>query len=178
MKKRTVIIALAVLGLGVLAFSVLLYVGATMTWQYLKDWSEPHELLAAKIPAEFRTISGQELPKKVDGLRAIFQGGMDPEIFARFETDAEGIEHVKRSFMIAGATSERIDDDKLKRLNASRHSVLSWASRMQEKLGIRLFDQESIESGLLIESPGLKHRYYRVFIDEQRGTVYVYAMLL
>jgi hypothetical protein len=49
---------------------------------------------------------------------------------------------------------------------------------MQEKLGICLFDQKSIESGLLIVSPGLKHRYYSVLIDEQRGTVYIYAMLL
>jgi len=175
MKKRTVIIGLAVLGLGVVTFWVLVYAAATMTWQYLKDWSEPHELPTAKIPLEFRTITGQELPKKVDGLRAIFQGGMDPEIFVRFETDADGIEHIKRSFIIAGASSEHIDATQPKHIGSL---MFSSVSRMQEKLGICLFDQKSIESGLLIESPGLKHRYYSVFIDEQRGTVYIYAMLL
>jgi hypothetical protein len=175
MKERTVIIGLGALGLGLLAFVALSYVAVTVTWQYLKDWSEPHELPTAKIPAEYRTITGQELPKKVDGLRAIFQGGMDPEIFARFETDAEGIERVKRSFMITGATSERIVAAQLRQ---TRSLMFSSVPRMQEKLGICLFDQKSIESGLLIESPGLKHRFYSVLIDEQRGTVYIYAMLL
>jgi hypothetical protein len=109
MKERTVIIGLAVAGLGVAAFwSLVLYVGAPMTWRYLKAWSEPHELPLTKIPLEFRTITGQELPKKVDGLRAIFKGSSDPEIFVRFDTDAEGIEHVKHSFMIVGSTSGRI----------------------------------------------------------------------
>ena len=175
MKKRTVIIGLLSLGLGVVAFWVLVYVGATMTWQYLKDWSEPHELPTAKIPLEFRTITGQELPKKAEGLRAIFQGSMDPKIFVRFDTDAVGIEHVKRSFMIAGATSEYIVAAQPRQ---TRSLMFSSVPAMQEKLGICLFDQKSIESGLLIESPGLKHRFYSVFIDEQRGTVYIYAMLL
>jgi hypothetical protein len=175
MKRRTVIIGLATLGLSLLAFVALSYVGVIMTWQYLKAWSEPHELPTAKIPAEFRTITGQELPNKVDGLRAIFQGSMDPEIFVRFDTDAVGIEHVKRSFLIAGATSEHVVAAQLKQM---RSLMFSSVPPMQEKLGICLFDQKSIESGLLIESPGLKHRYYSVFIDEKRGTVYIYAMLL
>ncbi len=175
MERRTVIIGLAALGLGLLAFVTLSCVGVIMAWQYLKAWSEPHELPVAKIPVEFRTITGQELPKKVDGLRAIFQGSMDPKIFVRFETDAEGIEHIKRSFLIAGATSERIVAGQPKQM---RSLMFSSVSRMQEKLGICLLDRKSIQSGLLIESPGLKHRYYSVLIDEQRGTVYTYAMLL
>jgi len=175
MRERTVVICLVALGLGLVALVALSYVAVTMTWQYLKDWSEPHELPTAKIPLEFRTITGQELPKKVDGLRAIFQGGMDPEIFVRFETDAEGIEHIKRSFMIAGSTSGRIVAGQPMQMWSL---MFSSVPRMQEKLGICLFDQKSIESGLLIESPGLKHRFYSVLIDEQRGTVYIYAMLL
>jgi len=176
MRERTVIIGLAAAGLGVAAFwSLVLYVGAPMTWRYLKAWSEPHELPLAKIPSEFRTITGQELPKKADGLRAIFQGGMDPEIFVRFQTDAEGIEYVKRSFMIAGATSEHIVAGQLRQTPSL---MFSSVPPMQEKLGICLFDQKSIESGLLIESPLLKHRFYSVLIDEQRGTVYIYAILL
>ena len=176
MKQRTIIVVLASLGLGMAAFlSLVLYVVAPMTWRYLKAWSEPHELPLAKIPSEFRTITGQELPKKVDGLRAIFQGSMDPKIFVRFETDAEGIEYVKRSFMIAGATSEHIVAGQLRQ---TRSLMFSSVPPMQEKLGICLFDQKSIESGLLIVSPGLKHRYYSVLIDEQRGTVYIYAIFL
>jgi len=35
-----------------------------------------------------------------------------------------------------------------------------------------------MESGLLIGSPDLEHRDYVVFIDEQRGIVYVFAALL
>ena len=174
MRERTIIIGLA-LGLGVVVFWVLLSVGGIMMWEYFIAWQEPHELSPAKIPLEFRTITGQELPKKADGLRAIFKGSLDPEIFVRFETDAEGIEHIKRSFMIAGSTSGRIVAGQPMQMWSL---MFSSVPRMQEKLGICLFDQKSIESGLLIESPGLKHRFYSVLIDEQRGTVYIYAILL
>ena len=147
-------------------------------WEYFIAWQEPHELPLAKIPLEFRTITGQELPKKVDGLRAIFKGSLDPEIFVRFETDAEGIEHVKRCFIIPGASVEHVDAAKLNRMKALSQSMFTVASRWQEKLGIRLFDEKSMESGLLIGSAGLEHRWYSVFIDEQRGIVYVSAALV
>lgn len=174
MKKRTIIIGLLSLGLCVAAFWVLLLcVAGSLTWRYLKDLSEPRELPLTNIPAEFRTITGRELPKKADGLRAIFQGGMDSDFFVRFETDAEGIEHIKRLFTSPASTSEHIAAGKRRQT----HSLMfSSVPRMQDKLGICLFDEKSIESGLLIQSPTLKRRgQCSILIDEQRDTVYIYA---
>ena len=186
MKKRTWIISLLVIILVVisgLVISLRLAIAHLREqpplWYYVQFTTSTQELPTRLIGPALRYVAGRELPEKTGGLRAIFQGGRDPRIFVRFDTDTEGIAYVKRSFTGPGASSKHLDADTLKRLTLSGYRMFYLASQWQDENGVCLFDQESIESGLEINSaagPGAPQRRYHVFIDDQNSTVYINAV--
>lgn len=161
---------------------VLLYLWISLRpphWYYVQFTTSMQELPTRLIEPVLRYVAGRELPEKTGGLRAIFQGGRDPRIFVRFDTDTEGIAYVKRSFTGPGASSKHLDVDTLKRLTLSGYRMFYLASQWQDENGVCLFDQMSIESGLEINSaagPGAPQRRYHVFIDDHRNTVYISAV--
>jgi hypothetical protein len=142
---------------------------------YYRQFTElPRELPTRLIRRAFWIVTGQQLPSKADGLRAIFQGGREPAIFVRFQTDSEGIKYILETFGGPGVESTTYDADFLKALSTSRANIFPILPIWQEKLGICLYDQESIESGreLKFISGGVE-AWYTIFIDDQRDTVYI-----
>ena len=187
MKKRVSLISLLILLFVVTSVAIFLDIVITRwrehppLWYYRQFTIKPHELPDRLIRPAFRGIAGQELPKRADGLRAIFQGGRDPSVFIRFETDSYGIDYIKRSFTKPGSRATHYDTVTFKELKMSGFSVFSVVSRWQDEIGICLFDLEFIESGLEIRSasgPGAPNQQYHVFIDDKRSIVYIRAVYL
>lgn len=180
MKKRTWLISLFVA-------SVIIMLGLAIThlckhpplFYYTQLTISPslHELPTRLIRRAFRIVADKELPSKADGLRAIFSGGRERAIFVRFQTDPEGIEYILETFGGSGVKLKMYEEEFLKMLTASNVSLLHHASRWQEELGVCLYSQDSIESGRLLEDIGdpSGRPGYRVFIDDQRSTVYIEA---
>lgn len=186
MKKSTLLISFILLFV-VVSFAI--FLGVTIKrwrknpplWYYRQFTLKPLELPARLIRPAFRGIAGQELPKRADGLRAIFEGGRDPSVFVRFETDTEGIDYIKRVFNKPGSRSTYYDTDTFKELKMSGVSFFSVVSQWQDEIGICIFDLESIESGLEIYSasgPGAPDQQYHIFIDDKRNIVYIRAVYL
>ena len=180
MKKGTWLIS--IVGFGLLALLTMLCITIPLIWQDIKNLSRPYELPTEKIRHVFLSIADQELPKKTDNLRAIFQRGPDPSMFLRFDTDSDGIEHIKRSFAGPGTRSKYIDEDTLTFMRKADLSLFVSAPRMQDDLGVSLFDQKSIKPGLEINfaagsGSGL-HMYYQIFIEDQQSTVYIFVALI
>lgn len=140
---------------------------------------KPKELPTKLIMQKFREIAGRELPQKAEGLRAIDARTRDPQIFVRFETDSEGIAQVLKTFGGLGVKPRTLDEDDFKRRKALGVTLFSGPSQWQETIGVKIFDQESFKSGrrLTYEADSGKPGY-RIFIDDQRGIVYIHAFKL
>ena len=137
---------------------------------------KPKELPAKLIRQKFREIAGRELPQKSEGLRAIDALTRDPQIFVRFETDSQGIAEVLKTFSEPGVEIRNLDEDDFKRRETLGVTMFSGPSQWQETIGVKIFDQESFKSGraLTYEADSGKPGY-RIFIDDQRGIVYIHA---
>ncbi len=149
-------------------------------WYYTQVSTSQQELPTRLVEPALKYVSKMDLPDNTSGPRAIFEGGREPGIFVVFGTDLEGVEYVKRLFGGPGTLSEYFDVTELKNLKASGYQLFRNASMWQERTGVRLFDQESIESGLRITSgarPGLGRLRYWVFIDDLRNMVFITARL-
>lgn len=187
MKKRTLLISLMCVLLVVT--SLVVFLGIVIAhWReqpplfyYTQFTTSPHELPTRLIRPAFRGFTGHELPTKADGVRAIFRGGMDQSLFVRFETDSDGIEHITHAFSEAGTSSEYIDPDTFRNLTMSEWRLFRVVSRWQERIGVCLIDEKSIESGLLIDSaagPGAPEIMYRIFIDDGHSSVYIFVFTI
>ena len=174
------------LHIGVLTACVVLLLGLVIAHLrehppdfYYTQFYGLHELPTRLIRTTFSRITGhRKLPKKADGLRAIYYSTNEPAIFVKFQTDSEGIEYILNIFGGPAAKSEMFDADYLKALTAANVTLFSYPSRWQKELGIFLYDQDSIESGRLltgwVDSEGLdRYDRYTIFIDDQRNTVYI-----
>lgn len=133
----------------------------------LTSW---HELPIRLIRPAFQHVADSELPRKTEGLRALFQGGREPAIFVRFETDSDGIAYILETFCGSGVRKETFDADKLRLMNSSGLELFITLSLVQEQVGVCLFDQDLIESGCILEGP-----MYKIFIDDMNNTVYINA---
>ena len=92
----------------------------------------------------------------------------------RFGTDAEGMEYVLETFGGAENDPAALDSNGLAELKGSNISVFAEAAGWQDELGLALYDQASLESACLFESE-LEGTCYKVLIDRQSGTVYLFA---
>jgi hypothetical protein len=137
------------------------------------------ELTPRWVRPAFQFVTGEELPRSAEGLRAIFFGGRESSIFVRFQTDAEGIAYISRTFEKPGVTSQTLDADRLRALTASNVSAIGYMPYMPW-WPQGLYDQNSIDSACLLEySPSMpKGLAYKLLIDAQHGTVYIFAVRL
>ncbi|MFB0525448.1 MAG: hypothetical protein ACETVZ_07885 [Phycisphaerae bacterium] len=174
MKKRKWLIILIVIFAG---FSTPLALAITYLhkhpplWYYVQFTESPRELPPRLIRPAFKFITGWELPRNADNLRAIFRGGRARNIFVRFDTDSDGISYIESVVNKAGGSFEAFDADKLKLLKKAGFSLFPEVSRWQKKIGVCLFDQDSIDSGRMF----VYHSGLNIVIDDQRVTVYILA---
>ena len=156
-------------------FSYIVLIGTALIM--LPGCKGAKELPTKKIRQKLREFGGLELPRKANGLRAILSHSRDPGIFVRFETDSEGIEHVLKTFGKPGTKSKTLDPNDFKEMKKFGGRLFPQPCQWQEMVGVRLFDQESVESGRLLEymAPRFNEVGYEVFIDDKTNTVYVHA---
>jgi len=137
---------------------------------------KPRELPRELIRPYFRRITDRELPSETDGLKAIFHGGVDPAIFVRFETNADGINFIYSSFVKAETDVQVVDPHWMRAFTEGRGHIFYIPFQWEQKAGVRLFEQEHIESGRILEyigPPGTGG--YKVFIDDKKNVVYIHA---
>jgi len=159
-------------------FACIVLTGAALT--ILPGCKGAEELPTKRIRQEVRKFGGLELPQKASGLRAILSHSRDPGIFVRFETNSEGIDHVLKTFGGSAVKSERLDPNDLKEIKKFGGSLFPQPSQWQQMIGVRLFDEESMESGRLLEhrAPGFNEVGWWVFIEDKSNTVYIHAYFL
>ena len=166
-----IVVAVFLISLG-LAIN---HIYTKLLWSHPPD---PHELPTRRIRSIFCDMTEQiELPNKTDDLRAIFESGIDPAIFVRFQTDSEGIEYILDKFGGSTANLKTFDAGLMKALNEANEALFFYyPSIWQEKLGICLFDQDSIESGRLLKgSLGSRNQVgYTIFIEDKNNIVYMF----
>jgi hypothetical protein len=126
-----------------------------------------------KLREEFADL---QLPQRVQNLRGAYAPYRDAEIFIRFETDSEGIAEVLETFGRPGTESKTLDPNDFREMKKFGINAFPRAASWLEKNGINLFDQTGMESGRVLEGSGLSSEiWYKVFIDDRRGTVYIHA---
>lgn len=125
-------------------------------------------------------ITGHELPQRADGLRGLFYWHREPAIFVRFKTDAEGISYILKTFGGPGLKLKRLDPETLKYMKAAHFQVFIGWHDIQQSLGVRLFDLDTVESGLLLDQTGRLNWQlgYRILVDDQKRIVYMAAWVL
>ena len=150
---------------------VLLVVVALIT---LPGCGEPKELKTNQIRQKFKEITGYGLPKKADDLRAVYFAARDLQIFARFETDSDGIADVLKKFSRPDAKCTSFDENHLKQFIKLGAKMFPTVAHWQEKFGIHIYDEESFGCGHSIDltSSSLS---YSIYIDDQNSTVYIFA---
>lgn len=177
MNKRKLHTRFVAAGLVILLLLAIAYFHENPPFFYYTQTFSPHELPTQFIRRAFRYVSKKELPNKADDLRAIFAGGRDPSMLVKFHTDSEGVAYLLDTFDGVNVESKTVEKDLLR----SDVKIFSIPSLWQEKIGVTLFDQKSIESGRELEfNPGPgdgKAPGYQIFIDNQRSTVYIYSWL-
>lgn len=141
--------------------------------QSLVEMAHERELSVGEIRPVFLSITNRALPSKAYSLRAIFQEGRDPSIFVRFETDSEGITYILKEFAGERVIFKTLDAGDFRALTRSGRRFFTRLSFWQDELGVCLFDQDTIESGRLLEYRG--SRGYKILIDDQKSAVYIYA---
>ena len=182
-KQRLCIYIVAVfvtlLGLAITYISITL-LRASPLYPYYNLFPRLHELPTRRIRPIFYNMTEQiELPNKADNLRAIIKSGIDPAFFVRFHTDSEGIEYILKKFSGPTANLKTYDAGLMKALNEANEALFFYyPSRLQEKLGICLFDQDSIESGRLLEGSlgSMRQVWYTIFIEDKNNNVYIFIL--
>lgn len=178
MNRRRWCIGLAAVCLLLLSGAVLVLLCNRLPLSYYVQVPGARVLPQDLIRPAFRFVADRELPTEASDLQGIFDGGLDPGIFVRFCTDPCGIEYVLEAFDQPGAESRTLDANYMRRLPASVWRVFAVASDWEQKVGVRLFHQESIESGRVLEyfaPPGSNPAGYKIFIDDKNMTVYIFA---
>jgi hypothetical protein len=135
---------------------------------YYQQVGKPQELPQRLIRPAFRKIAGWYLPIESKELRALFHGGRDPAIFVRFQTDSEGISHIREQIAPKGG--------EYKTFSGSLSSYFYIISQWEDWSGIHILDQPDIKSGF-----GLEYSDYqwdstvsiKILIDSQHNKVYI-----
>ncbi len=138
------------------------------------------ELPPEKIAPALSRFGGIKLPKKADGLRALYSHRRDPEIFVRFQTDSGGIGYVESAFGGPDVKYRDLDAEDFRRMKEDGIHLFIGASMMEKVAGVKIHDQDSLGRGreLKREPPRFNDVGYQVYVDEQNKTVYIYAYIL
>jgi hypothetical protein len=174
MGKRRAYLAVSVVTVLV-SISVFVLKRPPLRW-YVVTALKPCELPQRLIRPCFLRITDQELPQRMDNARALFLGGVDSGIFVRFQTDTEGIRFVCDAFGKPRADIETVDSHLIKAMTESGAHIFYVPFQWEEKTGITLFDQKSVESGRMLRylgPPGSGG--YTVFIDDRNSAIYIHA---
>jgi hypothetical protein len=135
-------------------------------WYYQNVVAAPRELPTRLARPAFRMVTGRDLPRKAEGLRAVFSGGRDPSVFVRFQTDSYGIEYIQEQLAPINAKFEPFFG------TPSFHIVSSW----EQFHGIRIIDRRAIESGLMLDYVVFSGVGMRIYIDTQLNNVQIRAV--
>lgn len=155
-------------------FGYAIYLSFALTM--LSSCSDPKELKTNQIRQKFKEITGQDLPKKADSLRAVYYDVRDLQIFVRFETDSNGTADVFKKFSRPDAMYTDFDEYHLKQFIKSGAKMFPAVAHWQEKCGIQIYDEESFGYGRYIEFAG-ESPVYEVYIDDKNSTIYIYARI-
>jgi len=170
MKELHHIIGYCVAVVALLLVGTLVFVALALR-QDARLLTRPREVPGREIRLRFRQLVGEQLPAKIRVPRAIVDSGRQTAMFVQFEIDPEDINDVLTMF---GEAKVRIlDADDLADLKNSQASLFPDVSHWQSELGILLYDQGSLESVEIVESPPAK-----ILIDRQRNTVYIFVKTL
>jgi len=134
-------------------------------WYYQNFKLGPRELPTRLASGAFVLVTGEDLPKKTEGLRVAFSGGRNPSVFVRFRTDSSGIAYIKEQIAPTNAVFEPYSG------TPSFHIVSTW----EKFFGIRVIDRQTIESGLKLEYVVLSGVSMRIFIDTKHNNVQIRA---
>jgi hypothetical protein len=172
MSKRRWMLCLTVLGLATITCLISLKVRGHMPLRYYLDFPGPHRLPEEFIRPAFRSLGGFELPEQATDLEAIFKGGRDAGIFLKFHTDARGFEQIKEKFGGPGVETKEYGPTGLP-LHIGI-DVFYIPSAWERRLGVCIFDQNSIESGRTLEHVAISGSY-TVFLDDRSGVIYLWV---
>jgi len=130
------------------------------------------ELRPSEIRPWFKLITGRDLPEKTEGLRAMLWFFRDREIFVAFQTDDEGCSYILDAFGGQGVQKGEFVKE--------RDYVLPLAGfvraqHWQKRLGIVLFDQQTVGAACYLDSGDNPPIAYEVLIDKDRCKVYIYS---
>ena len=133
------------------------------------------ELPKHEIRRKFEVVTGYKLPRFAGNVRAIFWDSRDPAIFVTFTTDAEGIAYMRRTFGGPSVKQQILSNEQLRAWALSGWQPFVPLSDAEEKLGISLFQLESLTSALWLQQepqfdvqPG-----YDILIDLEGNVVYM-----
>jgi len=157
------------IGLAAIALLCLWVTLRPPLWYYQQVTGTPHELPTRLVRPAFRSITGWDLPSKTEKLRAIFNGGRDPSIFVRFQTDSKGILYFQEQLAPSLAPSG-VEFEPFAGI-PEFHIVSQW----QARFGLDILDRQSIESGLRLQYYPVSGISFKIIIDTQRNNVYMRA---
>ena len=145
----------------------------------LSGCSETKELSTKNVRQKFKELTGRDLPRKAESLRAIYADFRDPEIFVKFKTDSNGITEVNKTFGGSNVESRTYDANDLKYMKTVGASLFPRASIWLQEAGLKIFDQDSIQSGLKLTHMANRSGEvgYVVFIDDQQNIIYIHAYI-
>jgi hypothetical protein len=142
--------------------------------------TKPRLLREAWVRPVFKFVSGYDLPDEAEQLQGIFEGGHEPAVFIKFKADPNTISKFVSS--LTGPEDKIQDISDLKLMMESGYKILLAVSSWQDKLGVVLFDQESIKRGRLIESKwppssGYSRTHvYKFVYDEDQNILYIWII--
>jgi len=142
------------------------------------------EIPPGKASRIFTMVAGHELPRRKEDLRAVLWDTMDPAIFVRFRSDADGTAYIIRTFGGADAKPVMLDAEALRRQGEAGWKPFWELEDAEKKWGVpHLFDMGQVKSALsLVTMVGADpfshgvHRTYRILIDTENNVVYMMAI--
>lgn len=162
------VVALAVMIAWVMTIACLF--GLFVAWRIRQPYYR--ELRPNEIRPWFKLITGRELPEKTEGLRGILYFFRDREIFVAFQTDQQGCSYILDTF---GGQDVQVREFVKERDYVFPLAGFVSANYWQKKLGISLFDPQTLGVACYLDSGGHPDTGYQVLIDKDRSKVYIYS---
>jgi len=142
---------------------------------YFVNTSIPARELPIKyIEPCFNLITQKNLPNNIRDLEGLFEGGFDPSIFIKFSAELKDIDSFVASFAKNGSyESEDTKSIDIQSATDMGYQMCYYPSQWQKRLGIELFDQQSLREGEYTIGSG-PSRAYEIVVDKERNIVYAF----